>query len=64
MKQEDFNELFRQRTKKLALDIIRIVSSIKYSDAVGVLRKQLIKACTSSYRWPNHRFQITILPNH
>ena len=47
MKQEDFNELFRQRTKKLALEIIRIVSPLKYSDALGVIRKQLIKASTS-----------------
>jgi len=47
MKQEDFNELFRQRTKKLALDIIRIVSPVKYSDALGIIRKQLIDACTS-----------------
>ena len=48
MKQEDFNELFRKRTKKLALEIIRLVSPIKYSDAVSTLRKQLIKACTSA----------------
>ena len=47
MKQEDFNKLFRQRTKKLALEIIRIVSPLKYSDALGVIRKQLIKASTS-----------------
>jgi four helix bundle protein len=47
MKQEEFNELFRKRTKKLALDIIKLVSPIKYSDAVGTMRKQLIDACTS-----------------
>lgn len=47
MKQEDFNEQFRQRTKKLALEIIRITSRLTYSDALGIIRKQLIKACTS-----------------
>ncbi|MBK9983979.1 MAG: four helix bundle protein [Saprospiraceae bacterium] len=47
MKQEEFNELFRQRTKKLALTIIKITSPLKYSDALGVIRKQLIRASTS-----------------
>ena len=47
MKQEDFNELFRRRTKQLALNIIRILSPLKYSDALGVMRKQEFKACTS-----------------
>jgi len=48
MKQEDFNILFRQRTKKLAPDIIRLISPLKYTDAIGVMRKQLFKACTSA----------------
>jgi len=47
MKQEHFNELFRQRTKRLALNIIRILSPLKYSDALGVMRKQEFRACTS-----------------
>lgn len=47
MKQEEFNEQFRRRTKQLALDIIKMVSSIPYSDALGVIRRQLIKASTS-----------------
>ena len=47
MKQEDFNEAFRRRTKQLALDIIKITSTLKYSDALGIIRKQLISACTS-----------------
>ena len=47
MKQEDFNEQFRRRTKQLALDIIRKLSEIKYSDALGVIRKQDFRACTS-----------------
>jgi len=36
MKQEEFNELFRQRTKALSLEIIKIVSELKYSDALGI----------------------------
>ena len=47
MKQEDFNEEFRKRTKQLALDIIKMVAPLKYSDALGIIRKQLIDACTS-----------------
>jgi four helix bundle protein len=47
MKQEEFNEQFRRRTKRLALDIIKLISPLKYSDALGVMRKQEIRACTS-----------------
>ena len=47
MKQEEFNELFRNRTKKLALDIIRVGSDVKYNDALGVIRRQLFRAVTS-----------------
>jgi len=47
MEDISFNEKFRTRTKKLALETIAVVSEIPYSDAVGVLRKQLIRSCTS-----------------
>ncbi|MCO5278552.1 MAG: four helix bundle protein [Saprospiraceae bacterium] len=47
MKQEEFNELFRARTKKSALSIIAIVSDLKYSDALSVIIKQLIRSVTS-----------------
>ena len=47
MDQESFNEKFRQRTKRLALEIIRIVAPLKYSDALSVLRKQIIRSSTS-----------------
>jgi four helix bundle protein len=47
MRQEEFNEIFRQRTKILSLQIIRLVSELKYSDALGVIRKQLFKSVTS-----------------
>lgn len=48
MKQEEFNEIFRNRTKKLALEVINVVGDLKYNDTVGVLRKQLIRSVTSS----------------
>lgn len=47
MKQEDFNELFRNRTKRLALEIIRITSVLKFSDGMSIIRKQLIRSVTS-----------------
>jgi four helix bundle protein len=47
MKQEEFNELFRNRTKFLALKIITLLSPLKYSDALGVMRKQIIRSSTS-----------------
>ena len=47
MKQEDFNTQFRLQTKKLALAIIKITSPLPYSDALGVMRKQIIRASTS-----------------
>jgi len=47
MKQEEFNEQFRQRTKRLALAIIKLLSPLKYTDALGVMRKQEFRACTS-----------------
>ena len=31
----------------MALDIIRVISPLKYFDALGVMRKQEIRACTS-----------------
>lgn len=47
MKQEEFNEIFRNRTKMLALEIIRITSPLQYSDALIVIRKQIIRCTTS-----------------
>ncbi|MDO6437497.1 four helix bundle protein [Cyclobacterium sp. 1_MG-2023] len=48
MKQEEFNEIFRDRTKILALQVITLLSELKYSDALGVIRKQLIRSVTST----------------
>jgi four helix bundle protein len=47
MEQEAFNEIFRTRTKRLALEVIKVVSVLHYSDALGVIRKQLIRSVTS-----------------
>ena len=47
MKQEEFNNTFRFRTKQLALDTIYVMDGIKYSDALGVIRKQLFRSVTS-----------------
>ncbi len=42
-----YNQVFRDRTKKLALDIINVLSDVKYSDAASILRKQSIRSATS-----------------
>jgi len=47
MKQEEFNEIFRNRTKALVLETIEMVSGLKYSDALSVIRKQLFRSITS-----------------
>ncbi|WP_114747831.1 four helix bundle protein [Pleomorphovibrio marinus] len=47
MKQVEFNEIFRNRTKKLALAVIKAVEGLPYSDALGVVRKQVIRSSTS-----------------
>lgn len=47
MRQEDFNEQFRNRTKANSVKIIKIVSKIKYSDESSVLKKQLVRCSTS-----------------
>jgi four helix bundle protein len=43
----DFNEIFRTKTKNLALDVIRVFSPIPFSDTVSVIRKQIIRSSTS-----------------
>ena len=47
MLQTEFNNIFRERTKFLALAIIRATSEIEYTNALGDFRKQLIRASTS-----------------
>lgn len=47
MRQEEFNEQFRNRTKANSVKIIKIVSKIKYSEESSVLKKQLVRCSTS-----------------
>ncbi len=47
MKQADFNEEFRIRTKSLSLSVIEKTAELKYSDALSIIRKQLIRSVTS-----------------
>lgn len=44
----NYNEIFRERTKKLAIDIIQTLSPLPYSDALGIIRKQIIRSATST----------------
>ncbi|MBI1183331.1 four helix bundle protein [bacterium] len=43
----NYNEIFRQRTKAFALSIIKELMQIKYDDALGIMRKQIIRSSTS-----------------
>ena len=43
----DFNQIFRDRTKNFSLSIIKLLSPLPYSDAVSVIRKQIIRSATS-----------------
>lgn len=43
----DFNKIFRERTKKFSIDIIRAFSLLPYSDDVSLIRKQIIRSLTS-----------------
>src|SRR5690606_12566744 len=44
----NYNEIFRKRTKKLAIDIIQTLLPLPYSDALGMIRKQLIRSATTT----------------
>ncbi len=43
----DYNEIFRNRTKQLAIAIVRRMAKLKYSDEVSVIRKQVFRSVTS-----------------
>ena len=47
MKQEEFNDQFRGRTKKFAVDVIRYCSLLPQTQATRVIIYQLIKSSTS-----------------
>ncbi|HOJ67102.1 MAG TPA: four helix bundle protein [Paludibacteraceae bacterium] len=44
---KEYNDIFRERTKKLALEIVREMVIVKFSDEVSVIRKQIIRSATS-----------------
>ena len=44
---ESLNTKFRDYTRDLALQVIKELSPLPYTDAVGVVRKQIIRSVTS-----------------
>lgn len=52
----DYNEIFRNRTKKFSVKIIQTLSALAYTDASSIIRKQIIRSATSmaaNYRATN-----------
>jgi four helix bundle protein len=47
MEQIAFNELFRKRTKTLAISIMRFYAGLSKNDEVRIIGKQLIRSTTS-----------------
>lgn len=47
MSNMDFNQIFRDRTKKFSILIIKSLSSLPYSDDISIIRKQIIRSATS-----------------
>ena len=43
----NYNEQFKDRTKKLALEILKLYGKLKKTDEVRILGKQLIRSVTS-----------------
>lgn len=43
----EYNDIFRERTKKLASEIVREMAKVEFSDEVSVIRKQIIRSGTS-----------------
>lgn len=48
MEKEKFNEMMRQRTKQLAVRVIKFYGKLPKSDATRVIGRQLIRASTST----------------
>ena len=42
-----YNEIFREKTKQMALMVIRFFSELPYTDSTVVIRKQIIRSATS-----------------
>ncbi|HAY3538143.1 four helix bundle protein [Elizabethkingia anophelis] len=45
--EENYNQIFVQKTKALAVRLINELSEIPYSDKVSVIRKQIFRSSTS-----------------
>ena len=43
----DYNQIFRDRTKKLCVSIIKTLSVLPYSEDLSVIRKQIYRSFTS-----------------
>lgn len=43
----DYDQIFRNRTKKLCVSIIKELSILKYSGDLSVIRKQIYRCSTS-----------------
>ncbi|KXH80568.1 four helix bundle protein [Chryseobacterium kwangjuense] len=43
----DYNQVFRDRIKNFSVLVIKSLSSLPYSDALSVIRKQIIRSATS-----------------
>ncbi len=48
MEKSEFIEKFKKRTKKLSIDIILLIDSLKKSEATRVISHQIIKSSTST----------------
>ena len=44
---EQFAELFRQRTKQLALDVIRLAQKLPKTEEATIMKRQLLRSATS-----------------
>lgn len=47
MMKNNYNQIFAQRTKTLAINIINSLSDLTYSDKVSVIRKQIFRSASS-----------------
>ncbi|MFL9833966.1 four helix bundle protein [Chryseobacterium terrae] len=46
--ENNYNQVFAQRTKALAIKIINDLSELSYSDKVSVIRKQIFRSASST----------------
>ena len=47
MMENNYNQIFAQRTKTLAINIINSLSDLAYSDKISVIRKQIFRSASS-----------------